>query len=315
MPATGTSSSCGRCCSSRSSVFSRSRPRMRRWRRSLPAALLFRSPRLRLRRENSWSRALVLMLLVGAERRGCRPARDPVRTHADGRRGHASDRARRGGDGASAARSHRPHPGDGARGIPAWRPDPARRAGWRRIRRRTDAHGRRDAACVSACSAGSAAGAAGAAGCSGAAAAWGGGGLVRRGLLGRARTARLSILRRADRYTFRGLSPVTRGLQGGEQNAALDCRRATKTHLLGELLELRQLHLFKILAIGHCWYLSFAVTVMRYNRLRLVTGLRKTRDGTSGMASIANGRCSPYYAMPTNRKTTILVHRKGHNCT
>ena len=143
MPATGTSSSCGRCCSSRSSVFSRSRPRMRRWRRSLPAALLFRSPRLRLRRENSWSAPLVLVLLVGQCGEDVVQLGDPVRTHADGRRGHASGRARRGGDGASAARSHRPHPGDGARGIPAWRPDPARRAGWRRIRRRTDAHGRR----------------------------------------------------------------------------------------------------------------------------------------------------------------------------
>ena len=88
----------------------------------------------------------------------------------------------------------------------------------------------------------------------------GGGGLVRRGLLGRARTARLSILRRADRYTFRGLSPVTRGLQGGDQFRLTHRRRATKTHLLGELLELGQLHLFKILAIGHCWYLSLAVT-------------------------------------------------------
>ena len=86
------------------------------------------------------------------------------------------------------------------------------------------------------------------------------GGLGRRGLLGRARTARLSILRRADRYTFRGLSPVTRGLQGGDQFRLTHRRRATKTHLLGELLELGQLHLFKILAIGHCWYLSLAVT-------------------------------------------------------
>ena len=88
----------------------------------------------------------------------------------------------------------------------------------------------------------------------------GGGGLGRRGLLGRARTARLSILRRADRYTLRGLSPVTRGLQGGEQFRLTHRRRATKTHLLGELLELGQLQLFKILAIGHCWYLSLAVT-------------------------------------------------------
>ena len=85
-------------------------------------------------------------------------------------------------------------------------------------------------------------------------------GLGRLGRRGRARTARLGILRRADRHTFRGLSPVTRGLQGGEQFRLTHRRRATKTHLLGELLELGQLHLFKILAIGHCWYLSLAVT-------------------------------------------------------
>ena len=65
-------------------------------------------------------------------------------------------------------------------------------------------------------------------------------------------------LRRLHGHTGGRLATGTGGLKRGKQLRLAHGGGAAQSHLLGKLLEFRQFHAFKILAIGHVIYLSTA---------------------------------------------------------